>query len=179
MSNNSNTTSNMNDERSAVRELQTMLRFIARFNSEIPPLNPDGIFGEKTEEAVKAFQKMVDLPVTGQVDLNTWNEIIRVYQELGAVHLPPDPVYIFPPEMESLKPGDRFDEVLALQIMLKKLADRYNNIPQVELSGVYDPKTRQTVIKLQEVFRINQTGNVDKQTWNKIAQLYSVLTRND
>lgn len=174
-----NITSDMNDERSAVRELQTMLRYIARFNAEIPPLFPDGIFGEKTEDAVKAFQRMENMNVTGVVDENTWNEIRRIYQSLKEIHMPPNPVHVFPPELSALDLNDRFDEVLMLQVMLKKLADRYENVPDVELSGVYDPKTQTTVIKLQEIFKINQTGKVNKQTWNKIAHLYSVLTQND
>jgi len=174
-----NTTSDMNDERIAVRELQHMLRFISRYNEEIPPLNPDGIFGELTEDAVKAFQQMQNMPVTGEVDLNTWNEIKRVFYALREKHLPANPVYVFPPELSSLKENDTFDEVLILQIMLKKIADRYDNVPNVELSGVYDPQTKQTVIKLQEIFRLDQTGKVDKQTWNHIEKIYSALTNND
>ena len=174
-----NNNSYINDERSAVRELQLMLRYISRYNENIPPLNPDGIFGELTEEAVIAFQKSYNLPVTGEVDLRTWNEIIRVYKDLREKNLPPDPVYVYPPELSALDTNDTFDEVLILQLMLKKLADRYDNIPDVELSGVYDPKTKETVIKLQEVFKIDQTGKVDKQTWNKINALYSAITKND
>ena len=77
-----NNSSYINDERSAVRELQLMLRYISRYNEAIPPLNPDGIFGELTEKAVIAFQRSENLPVTGEVDLRTWNEIIRVYNDL-------------------------------------------------------------------------------------------------
>lgn len=174
-----NNNSYINDERSAVRELQLMLRYISRYNESIPPLNPDGIFGELTEDAVMAFQRSYNLPQTGEVDLRTWNEIIRVYKDLREKNLPPDPVYVYPPELSSLDTNDTFDEVLILQLMLKKLADRYDNIPDVELSGVYDPKTKETVIKLQEVFKIDQTGKVDKQTWNKINALYSAITKND
>ena len=174
-----NNSSYINDERSAVRELQLMLRYISRYNESIPPLNPDGIFGELTEDAVMAFQRSYNLPQTGEVDLRTWNEIIRVYKDLREKNLPPDPVYVYPPELSSLDTNDTFDEVLILQLMLKKLADRYDNIPDVELSGVYDPKTKETVIKLQEVFKIDQTGKVDKQTWNKINALYSAITKND
>ena len=174
-----NITSDTNNERFVVRELQHMLRYISRYNAEIPPLNPDGIFGELTEDAVKAFQTLYKLPVTGEVDLNTWNEIRRVFHKLREIHLPANPVHVYPPELAALSPNDTFDEVLILQIMLKKLADRYDNVPNVELSGVYDPKTQQAVINLQEIFKIDQTGKVDKQTWNHIERIYSSLTNND
>ena len=174
-----NFTSDMNDERTVVRELQHMLRYISRFNDNIPPLFPDGIFGELTEDAVKAFQQMQGISPSGEVDLNTWNEIYKVFHALREINLPPNPVYVYPPELSSLSLGDRFDEVLILQVMLKKLADRYNNIPNVDITGVYDPKTHQTVVKLQEIFRIDQSGKVDKKTWNYIERLYSALTNND
>ncbi|GAW93667.1 peptidoglycan-binding protein LysM [Calderihabitans maritimus] len=37
----------------------------------------DGIFGPRTEAAVKAFQRQKGLPVTGVVDTNTWIALIR------------------------------------------------------------------------------------------------------
>ena len=37
----------------------------------------NGIFDEATETAVKDFQRIALLPVTGRVDLNTWNRLTR------------------------------------------------------------------------------------------------------
>lgn len=179
MDTNNNSQSHMNNEQRAIREIQTALRYISRFNSSVPPLFPDGIFGEKTETAVKEFQKLNNMNITGVVDESTWNEIKSAYRELKDINMPPDPVFVYPPELINLSMNDTFDEVLILQIILKKIADRYENVPNVTLSGIYDPKTREAVIKLQEIFNLNQTGKVDKQTWNKIAGLYSVITRND
>lgn len=47
-----------------VRVIQRMLK-----------LYPDGIFGPLTEEAVREFQDEHQLNVTGQVDLNTWQQM--------------------------------------------------------------------------------------------------------
>lgn len=68
----------------SVKALKTYLNFISRFVFEIPPLPEDSSFGPKTQSAVTAFQKVFDLPVTGQVDEATWNEITDVYQSIKA-----------------------------------------------------------------------------------------------
>ncbi len=174
-----NMMSGTNDERMAVTELQSMLRYISRYNENILPVVPDGVFGENTEAAVKDFQKLEGLEENGVVDHETWEKVRQVFNELKNTHLPANPVYIYPPELISLSSDNDFDEVLILQVMLKRLSDRYSNVPNVEITGVYDPKTKETVVKLQEIFRIDQSGEVDKQTWNKINSLYSALTYND
>lgn len=170
---------NINDEKSAISELQTMLRLISRFNEEIPPLNPDGFFGKETEDAVKAFQRMFEMEETGIVDLNLWNLIRETYTDLKEGISPPDAISVYPVEMDSFKLGDDYDEVLLLQIILDKIAKRYDNIPPSSLSGIYDDKTKEQVLNLQEIFNLKKTGMVDKKTWNKIANIYSSLSFND
>ncbi|MFC5825612.1 peptidoglycan-binding domain-containing protein [Nonomuraea insulae] len=39
-----------------------------------PKLEDDGIFGDETEKACKELQKLKGLPVTGEIDTNTWKE---------------------------------------------------------------------------------------------------------
>lgn len=58
-----------------VRLLQYMLTVIAEFIDEVQPLSVDGIFGPATEDAVKAIQRWLGLPITGIVDERTWDEI--------------------------------------------------------------------------------------------------------
>lgn len=42
------------------------------------PGRVDGIFGDKTNSAVKAFQKAVGLTVNGEVDGKTWEVIHKI-----------------------------------------------------------------------------------------------------
>ena len=58
-----------------VRHLQYMLNILSEFIPEIPPLTVDGIYGPRTEDAVRAAQRWLELPVTGTVDEDTWDEI--------------------------------------------------------------------------------------------------------
>ena len=48
-----------------VRSLQTMLRELSFLYDFLPRLTPDGIFGERTLEAVMLFQREFFPPVTG------------------------------------------------------------------------------------------------------------------
>ena len=62
----------------AVSALQYFISIIAQFNSGVPPLTIDGIFGPRTREAVEAAQTRLGLPATGMVDQQTWQ---RLYDE--------------------------------------------------------------------------------------------------
>lgn len=58
-----------------VRVLQYMLAILAEFNEEIPPLTVDGDFGVSTARAVRDYQRLMGLEVTGVVNERTWESI--------------------------------------------------------------------------------------------------------
>ena len=58
-----------------VRVLQYMLAILAEFNEEIPPLTVDGDFGGSTARAVRDYQRLMGLEVTGVVNERTWESI--------------------------------------------------------------------------------------------------------
>ena len=58
-----------------VRHLQYMLSMLSEFIPQIPPVTTDGIYGPKTADAVRAAQRWFRLPVTGNVDEETWDAI--------------------------------------------------------------------------------------------------------
>jgi len=169
-----------NDERkNAVYELQHYLRFLSKHLNDIPTVTPDGIFGKETERAVTAFQKKYYIPQTGEVDLNTWNLIRDTYLDIREDTVLPEPVYIFPPEIVSMSKGDDYAEILILQILIRKLSHRFNNVPPVTLSGVFDNETEVAVKQLQNIFGLENHGKVDRKTWNRLSRLHSSFTLND
>lgn len=62
-----------------VQQMQEQLDTIAQVYTAIPRVNADGIYGEGTQAAVKAFQKIFNLPQTGIVDFSTWYTISQIY----------------------------------------------------------------------------------------------------
>ncbi len=62
----------------AVSALQYFISIIAQFNSGVPGLAIDGVFGPRTAAAVRAVQSRLGLSPTGTVDQATWQ---RIYDE--------------------------------------------------------------------------------------------------
>ena len=62
-----------------VRQLQNQLNTISKGYPLIPKVAADGVYGEKTAEAVRTFQKVFNLPQTGVVDYPTWYRISDIY----------------------------------------------------------------------------------------------------
>lgn len=62
-----------------VRQAQEQLNRIARNYPAIPVIDADGIYGERTAEAVRTFQGIFGLPRTGVIDYATWYEISEIY----------------------------------------------------------------------------------------------------
>lgn len=64
-----------------VTQLQRFLRTIAQNNRAVPLITVDGIYGERTKDAVQAVQRLSNLPQTGAVGPLTWNAIVNLYNE--------------------------------------------------------------------------------------------------
>ena len=62
-----------------VRQMQEQLNVIAGAYPAMPKITADGIYGPATENAVREFQSVFGLPVTGKVDYPTWYKISEIY----------------------------------------------------------------------------------------------------
>lgn len=63
----------------SVLQMQRQLNVIADVYSRIPKIAEDGVFGQGTADAVRAFQEIFSLPATGIVDFPTWYKISEIY----------------------------------------------------------------------------------------------------
>ncbi len=63
----------------AVAALQHMLRELSAHYSGLDEIRSSGIYDEVTARAVQRFQAVNRLPVSGVVDVNTWNTITDQY----------------------------------------------------------------------------------------------------
>ena len=61
-----------------IRELQGYLHGISHIQ-QLPHVIPDGIYGEKTIEAIRQFQQQNHMPATGETDTATWNAVAQAY----------------------------------------------------------------------------------------------------
>ena len=64
---------------SAVQTIQHQLNTISKNYPLIPKVAEDGVYGESTAKAVRVFQQIFDIPVTGRVNFPTWYRISDVF----------------------------------------------------------------------------------------------------
>ncbi len=71
-----------------VRQLQSQLNRIAQNYPAIPNITSDGIYGQRTANAVRTFQGIFGLPQTGITDYPTWYEISDIYVGVSRIAEP-------------------------------------------------------------------------------------------
>ena len=159
-----------------VRNVQYLLAYIAQFYDAIPPIELDGIYGPSTENAVRAFQALFELPLTGEVDLLTWDALYRTY--LGFIETIPFKYIegrLYPYPGVPLRLGSESEVVRLLQEYLSYIAQYYPQIPAPNPTGYFGSRTQEAVIAFQRLQGLTPNGTVAANTWNEISSLYSDL----
>lgn len=157
-----------------IRELQKMLYGISLYNAAIPRITPDGIYGDRSEAAVRDFQQYYGLRVTGETDQATWEKIAAVYQQL--VDTPPQPLHAFPKTPGTvILSGQQGFPVLIVQAILFALSEKYSNIMPCPMTGEFDADTLRSLQLFQKLCVFPVTGCVDCSTWNMLSQAGSDL----
>lgn len=159
-----------------VTNVQYLLAYLAEFYNTIPKIDVDGIFGPRTTDAVRAFQRTFDLDVTGKVDFATWDVMYRTY--IGFLESIPFKYIegnVLPYPGVPLRLGSESDEVRLLQEYIKFIASYIDEIPSLEPTGYFGTQTESAVIALQSFLGIEATGTVAAATWDGITNLYGDL----
>lgn len=168
--------SKLGDSGSAIKNIQYFLNYLSEFYSEIPQVEIDGIYGPSTENAVKAFQRFFELPITGTVDLSTYDTLYRTY--LGFIESIPFRYLdgeIYPYPGIPLRIGSESEVVRLLQEYLNYISQFFGQIPSVSPTGYFGERTEEAVIAFQRLNGINPSGTVASETWNAITSLYEDL----
>lgn len=155
-----------------VRSLQTMLRVIAKGDSDIPPVIPDGIYGADAMRSVSAFQRKAGLPVTGTVDQRTWDAIVIAYEDAIVEQAEAEPLNILLNPGQVIKRGDANPNLYIIQAVLTVLSETYSQITPPSQNGVLDLATGNSLMAFQQLHQLPVTGEVDKLTWKRLALQY-------
>ena len=111
-------------------------------------LSVDGIFGTRTLNAVRGFQRNNSLSVDGLVGNNTWKTLLT---------LPPCPL---------LKQNSRGAYVTFLQQLLES-----NLYPVGGIDGIFGTRTLNAVRAFQQANGLTVDGIVGNNTWNALTNL--------
>ncbi len=158
-----------------VREMQEYLRNIARYDSDIPLVVPDGIYGSETTESVRAFQNKYGIEESGNVDFATWEKLVE--ENSNALFFFSQPNQIAPITNTDLplKKGKESEFNYNLNLMLSRLASFYRNFEPLSVTSEFTENTERQVLIFQKVIAKELTGEVDKETWNKLAEIYVLI----
>ena len=157
-----------------VRSLQMMLRVIAESDNDIPSIVPDGDYGSNTQRSVLAFQKKNGLTPNGRVNFETWEAIREGYQAAMIAVGPAAPLRIILQPNQVIVRGEKNTHLVLMQAMLLALADFYDNVPTISITGVYDEPTVHAVHWLQKLGHLEQCEEINKKTWQLLSQLYRI-----
>jgi peptidoglycan hydrolase-like protein with peptidoglycan-binding domain len=165
-----------------VRTLQTLLNGIARCNPSMETLVVDGVFGPRTQGAVREFQRLFGLPQDGIADMDTWYRAVDEFNLLqGApctqIPPPPPPPTPNPPfPGTSLRVGSRGEDVRIMQRFLNNIARVFPIIPgNLAEDGIFGPLTEASVRAFQTFFGLNSDGVIGPLTWARIVDINSSL----
>jgi len=165
------------DSGNAVLNLQYFIAYVSQFYDTIPSVAIDGQFGPSTTSAVRDVQRTFGLPTDGVVGEATWNALYRAFR--GIVDTIPREYAegnAIPFGGVPLREGAESEDVRLLQQYLNEIATAFPEIPAVNPTGYFGPRTEESVIAFQELAGIPTTGIVGAVTWSAIADLFNQLT---
>lgn len=160
---------------SPVQSLQIMLRRVLSGTPFRTALIPDGIYGEETRRAVSEFQRRAGLPVTGTVDLATWNALAAAYRNALVTGGKAEPLQIILQPEQVIRSGEENIHLYIIQALLIALDRFYLGVPPVAMTGKHDAATAQAVVWLQKRAGLPADGHVDKHTWRHLVHLYRLI----
>lgn len=158
-----------------VRSLQVMLRNLGKVYTFLPEIAIDGIFGEETLKALTLFQQELYPPATGIVTPELWNVMAKELQAYEEILEPPRSLRAFPEGDILFATGDEKGEIALFQLMFSLLSKELKDIVPETPTGRYSSTLQDNVKWLQQRSALPVTGQLDRQTWGRLARLYELF----
>ena len=165
-----------------VLSIQRDLRRIRKNYPAIPDITSTlGIYDSETEAAVKKFQEIFNLPITGIVNKATWYKIKYVYNsvlklaDLYSEGLKENDVTFR--YADELKYGDTGIEVEYIHYFLDALAFLDPDIPRLPTNSIYTNNTESIVKAFQQKYKLPVTGIFTYRDWTVLKNAYRTILR--
>ena len=165
-----------NERKEKIKLLQKYLREIAKQDARIPLLAIDGIYLDRTADAVRAFQEIYALPVNGEVDEQTWNRIYQEYIDIVGLERTCTCLDIFGFPDAVIKLGESGYVVYFLQVMLLRISDKYLNFPEIHVTGTIDQNTMDAIAQIMAVSDLPKDAT-DTAVFREISAIYCNIAK--
>ena len=165
-----------------VLAIQRDLRRIRQNYPAIPDItNTLGIYDEETVAAVKKFQEIFNLPVTGVVDKGTWYKIKYVYTSVKKLSdlyseglSENEATFLY---TDEVKYGDTGIEVEYIHYYLDALGFLDKDIPRLPLNSIYNNNSIAMVKAFQEKYNLPITGIFTYRDWLVLRNAYDNILK--
>ena len=158
---------------SAVEQVQFWLNTLAQYDSAIPAVKVDGVYGTATANAVRAFQRKYGLTVDGIVGQTTWKELYDEFLSIQSDNGTPN-AYPGTP----LREGSAGQNVRLVQFWLKIARTVYTSLENVTVDGKFGAGTASAVRRFQRYFGLTADGVVGAGTWAKLNEVGLAVANN-
>lgn len=166
-----------------VLAIQRDLRRIRKNYPAIPNITSTlGIYDAETVAAVKKFQEIFSLPVTGDVDKATWYKIKYIYTSVKKLSdlyseglTENEATFLYEDELNY---GDTGIEVKHIHYYLDAIAFLDPDIPRLQTNSVYNNNSITMVKAFQKKYDLPITGVFTYRDWNKLRSVYSDILKN-
>ena len=162
--------------------IQRDLKRIRMNYPAIPNIKTDlGIYDEETVNAVKKFQEIFSLPVTGVVDKATWYKIKYIYtsvKKLADLYSEglseEEATFLYEDEINY---GDTGIEVEYIHYYLDAIAFLDPDIPRLPTNSIYNDNSRTMVEAFQKKYKLPVTGVFTYQDWKVLKDTYNSILK--
>ncbi len=167
-----------------VRMIKIQLNRIGQNYPAIPIITNDSpYFTPELERAVKKFQEIFNLNVTGVVDKVTWYKIKYVYNAVKKISdLYSEGISIDEASLlfeKQLELGNSGKYIKTLNYLLNVVSYFDSSIPFLNLSGEkFTDDTKQVVIAFQNKYNLVADGIVNAATWASLKEVYKQTLKN-
>ncbi len=166
-----------------VLAIQRDLRRIRKNYPAIPNItNTLGIYDQETVNAVKKFQEIFSLPVTGSVDKATWYKIKYVYtsvKKLSDIYseglTESEATFLYEDELNY---GDTGIEVEHIHYFLDAIAFLDPDIPRLKTNSIYNDNSITMVKAFQSKYNLPVTGVFTYNDWKVLKEVYDKILKN-
>ena len=155
---------------SAVEQLQFWLNTLAQYESSIPSVTVDGVYGSGTAGAVRAFQRRYGLSVDGVVGRATWTELYDQFRSIQSDNGTPN-AYPGTP----LREGSSGQNVRLVQFWLKIARTVYTSLENVTVDGKFGAATTRAVKAWQSRAGLTVDGVVGRLTFQSLYDAAQAL----
>lgn len=157
----------INDKNAAIKEVQKYLHTVSQIHDDIPHVTTDGFYNEETAGAVKEFQRIMELPISGTVDKETFDLLYIEYKNV--LYEAEYEKGIFDKSAFPLKLGSNGNDVLYLNTLIRELAVYYKDL-ELPFGDFYSAKTEASVKMLQQYFLMESDGTVSIEMINRLKK---------